>query len=137
MMARVFREADARQLGLPGRKSLEILSGQMGARGVTLRLVEIPVPQPGEIPRGPHFHTDCEECIFVLSGTGITYSESGEYPLAPRDTILLAAGEKHVTRNTGHDPLVLLCFFPSADIAKSTHESPAAGPTPSGFPGNR
>src|SRR2546429_4757037 len=52
-MARVFTQAEAKQLGLSGRKALEIVSGERGSRGVTLRLAEIPVPQPGETPRGP------------------------------------------------------------------------------------
>ena len=134
-MARVFNESDATQLGLPGRKSLEIVSGAKGSRAVTLRLVEIPVPRPEENLRGPHVHADCEECIFVLSGSGITYAESGEYQLRQHDTILLPAGEKHVTRNTGNETLVLLCFFPSPDIASGTHESSTGiGSDP---PGNR
>jgi quercetin dioxygenase-like cupin family protein len=121
-MARVYKQAEAKRLGLPGRTSLEIVSGEKGARGVTLRLVEIPVPAPGESPRGPHHHSDTEECIYVLSGRATTYADSGEYPLEAGDTMLMPAGEKHVTRNTGRQPLVLLCFFPVADVAKATEE---------------
>jgi quercetin dioxygenase-like cupin family protein len=121
-MARVFTPAEAKHLGLPGRKALEIVSGERGARGVTLRLVEIPVAQSGKISRGAHQHTDFEECIYVLAGRGTTSADSGEYPLKPGDTILIPPGEKHVTRNTGDEPLVLLCFFPVADISKATKE---------------
>jgi len=119
-MARVFTQAEAKQLGLPGRKSLEIVSGEKGALGITLRLAEIPASQPGESLRGPHQHSDHEECIYVLSGKGTTFADSGEYPLKPGDTLLIPPGEKHVTRNTGNEPLLLLCFFPVADIAKGT-----------------
>ncbi|MDP1717033.1 MAG: cupin domain-containing protein, partial [Burkholderiales bacterium] len=104
------------------RKSLEIVSGEKGSQAVTLRLVEIPAPQPGEAPRGPHYHQGFEECIFVMSGQGTTHADSGEYPLKAGDTILVPSGEKHVTRNTGSEPLVLLCFFPVADISKRTQE---------------
>lgn len=121
-MARVFPQAEAKQLGLPGRKALELVSGATGARRVTLRLVEIPVPQPGETPRPPHQHYDFEECVYVLSGHGATYADSGEFLLNPGDTLLMPAGEKHVTRNIGSEPLLLLCFFPVADIAQSTAE---------------
>lgn len=121
-MARVFTPAEAKRLGLPGRKALEIVSGEKGARGVTLRLVEIPVQQPGESLRGAHEHTDFEECIYVLAGRGTTLADSEEYPLKPGDTILIPPGEKHVTHNTGDEPLVLLCFFPVADIRKATNE---------------
>jgi mannose-6-phosphate isomerase-like protein (cupin superfamily) len=121
-MARVFTQAEAKQLGLPGRKALEIVSGEKGARGITLRLAEIPVPHPGETPRGSHHHYDFEECIYVLSGQGTTFADTGEYHLKPGDTLLIPPGEKHVTRNTGNKPLLLLCFFPVADITKGTQE---------------
>ena len=122
-MARVLTQAAAKQLGLAGRKSLEIVSGETGAQAVTLRLVEIPVAQPGEKPRGPHFHNGFEECIYVVAGEGCTEADSGKYPLKAGDTILIPSGEKHVTRNTGNEPLMLLCFFPVADISKRTQES--------------
>lgn len=121
-MARVLTQAEAKSMGLAGRKSLEIVSHEKGSQAVTLRLVEIPVPQPGEKPRGPHFHQGFEECIYVLSGQGTTQSDSGDHHLRAGDTILIPSGEKHVTRNTGSEPLVLLCFFPVNDIAKRTQE---------------
>jgi quercetin dioxygenase-like cupin family protein len=122
-MARVLTQEQARNLGLPGRKSLEIVSGEKGSRAVTLRLVEIAVPRSGDKPRGRHFHSDTEECIYVLSGEGRTESDSGDHGLKTGDTLLIPAGETHVTRNTGSEPLVLLCFFPVArvtnrDVAK-------------------
>jgi mannose-6-phosphate isomerase-like protein (cupin superfamily) len=121
-MAKLFKQSEAKQLGLPGRKALEIVSGARGSRNVTLRLAEIPVPQPGEPPRAAHHHNDFEECIFVLAGEGRTFADSGEYPLKPGDTLLMPAGEKHVTRNTGKEPLLLLCFFPVPDILEGTQE---------------
>ncbi len=122
-MTRVFTQSQAKKLGLPGRNSLEMVSGETGAKSVTLRLVEIPVPHPEETPREPHMHRDCEECIFVLSGQGTTHADSGEYPLKAGDAILISAGERHVTRNTGAEPLVLLCFFPLADITAGMQEN--------------
>ena len=115
-MARVIRRGEATDLGLPGRRSQEIVSGNGGARAVTLRRVEIPVPTAGEPPRERHFHSDCEECIYVLSGEGCTESDSGDHALRAGDTILIPAGEAHVTRNAGAEPLVLLCFFPAARV---------------------
>lgn len=121
-MAKVLTQAQAKSMGLPGRKSLEIVSGEKGSQAVTLRLVEIPVPRPGEALRGPHYHQGFEECIYVMSGEGCTEADSGKHRLKAGDTILIPPGEKHVTRNTGQEPLVLLCFFPVADISKRTAE---------------
>ncbi len=122
-MARVFTQADAKRLGLPGRTSLEIVSGPHGGASLTFRVVEIPVPQPGEARRNPHRHLGFEECIHVLAGEGVTWSPSGEYAVAAGDTILIPAGEPHVTRNTGTVPLMLLCFFPVPDIAPGTQDA--------------
>jgi mannose-6-phosphate isomerase-like protein (cupin superfamily) len=124
-MAKVLTQAQAKSMGLPGRKSLEIVSGEKGSLAVTLRLVEIPVPRPEETLRSPHFHQGFEECIYVMAGEGRTEADSGHYPLKAGDTILIPPGEKHVTRNTGTVPLVLLCFFPVADITKRTQEGKA------------
>ena len=124
-MARVFKQAEAKSMGLTGRKSLEIASAERGTQNVTLRLVEIPVPNPGDKLRGRHRHEGFEECIHVLSGDGCTETDSGQFPLKAGDTIVIPSGEMHVTRNTGGEPLVLLCFFPVGDVAARTRE-PAA-----------
>ncbi len=117
-MVRVIRSNEAKDLNLPGRKSLQIVSAEVGAAAVTLRLVEIPVALPGESPREPHRHTDFEECMYVLSGQGATRTASGETEVTAGDTILVSPGELHVTRNTGRTPLRMLCFFPTANCSE-------------------
>jgi oxalate decarboxylase/phosphoglucose isomerase-like protein (cupin superfamily) len=121
-MARVIAPADARKLGLPGRTSLEILSAAQGSKGVTLRMVEIPVRKPGDAPRGRHEHADFEECIYVLKGRGTTFAGDAELAVQAGDTIHIPPREAHVTHNTGDEPLVLLCFFPTADVSAGTEE---------------
>ncbi len=108
-----FRVAlgEAVDLDLPGRRSREIVSGNGGADS-TLRLVEISVPEPGAAPRPPHWHPDSEEVIHVLDGEGVTWVDGQEFPMRAGDTIRIAAGERHVTRNTGGAPLRMLCYFP-------------------------
>lgn len=124
-MATVFRQADSPQLKLPGRSATEMVSGPRGSKAVSLRVVEVPVPQPDETLRGPHVHTYFEECMYVLSGEGVTQTDTGSYPLKPGEAILVPAGEAHVTRNTGTVPLVLLCFFPAPEMTVGTHDVPA------------
>jgi mannose-6-phosphate isomerase-like protein (cupin superfamily) len=122
-MARVFTQGAAKSLGLPGRTALEIVSRETGASGITLRKVEIPVPSPDDSLRSRHVHNDFEECIYVLAGEGMTEADSGNYALKAGDTIVIPPGEKHVTRNMGSEPLVLLCFFPAGDIRQGTAET--------------
>ena len=57
-----------------------------------------------------------------MSGEGCTEADSGRHPLKAGDTILIPPGEKHVTRNTGGEPLVLLCFFAEPDVTARTTE---------------
>ncbi len=127
-MARVVTPDQAKRLGLAGRASFEIVSGEMGARNASVRLVEIPVAREGEPLRGPHVHHGFEECMYVLSGEGRTLTAAGAHPVRQGDTILVPSGEPHVTRNTGTVPLVLLCFFPAPDVGKFTEE--VSGPLP-------
>ena len=120
-MARLLKQSEAKRLGLPGRVSLQPVSGEIGSR-LTFRIAEIAPAKPGDAPRGPHLHDGFEECIYVLRGTGTTVAESGEIPLVPGDIVLIPPNEKHMTRNTGSEPLVLLCFFAEPDVSAGTTE---------------
>jgi len=122
-MARLLKQGGGKRLGLPGRTVLEMVSGEVGSK-LTFRVVEVPVQKPCETLRGPHLHHGYEECIYVLKGEGRTLSESGELSIKPGDVVLVPPEEKHVTRNTGSEPLVLLCFFPTPDIVASTESFP-------------
>ncbi len=117
-MVKIIHPSDAKDLNLPGRKSLEIVSREIGSAQVTLRLVEIPVAMAGDSPRKPHRHNDFEECMYVLSGQGATRTAEGEAHVEAGDTILVPTGELHVTRNTGDIPLRMLCFFPTANCSE-------------------
>src|ERR1700676_3772783 len=104
-MARVFTLVAAKLLGLPGRTALEIVSGEGGASGITLRKVEIPVSSLVDSPRSRHVHNDFEECIYVLAGEGMTEADIGNYALKAGDAIVIPPGEKHATQNRESNPL--------------------------------
>ncbi|MGA8322600.1 MAG: cupin domain-containing protein [Xanthobacteraceae bacterium] len=120
-MVQLLKRADAKLLDLPGRRSREAVSGAIGSR-MSFRIVEIAQQQISEEPRGPHLHRDFEECIYVLSGRGMMRAESGEYPVGVGDVLLVPPGEKHMTVNTGSEPLMLLCFFPVPNVGAGTTE---------------
>ena len=81
---------------------------------------------------GRHQHGDFEECIYVLKGRGTTYAGDAVLPVQAGDTIHIPPREAHVTRNTGDEPLVLLCFFPTADVSAGTQEGLPMPPQPAG-----
>ena len=124
-MAKVIALTDARAMDLPGRLSREIVGASGGATSSTIRLVEIEPDKPGVARRGPHVHHGFEECIHVLAGEGMTRTDDGEYPVQAGDTVLVPAGERHATYNTGPGVLRLLCFFPVSDIRPATVEFPS------------
>lgn len=121
-MVRVIAQKDARAMNLPGRRALEIVGLGAGSASSTMRLVEIDHDRPGAERRGPHVHHGFEECIHVLAGEGVTRTDAGEFPVAAGDTVLVPAGERHATYNTGSGVLRLLCFFPINDIRPGTEE---------------
>ena len=121
LMARLLKQSEAKKLGLPGRTSLEPVSGAIGSK-VRSASPRLRCRKPGDPPRGPHLHDGFEECIYVLKGTGTTVAESGEIPIKPGDIVLIPPNEKHMTRNTGTEPLVLLCFFAEPDVSAGTTE---------------
>ena len=104
---------------MPGRSALEVVSGKTGS-AITFRIVEIPVATSGEKPRGPHRHHGHEECIYVLRGEGSMECANGPLRVQAGDVLLVPPEEAHVTRNVGSEPLVLLCFFPTPDIVRTT-----------------
>ena len=121
-MVKVIALSEARAINLPGRNSREIVGANAGAESATVRLVEIAPEKPGELRRGPHVHFGFEECIHVLEGQGVTRTDAGEFRVVAGDTVLVPAGERHATYNTGSCILKLVCFFPVSDIRSRTRE---------------
>jgi quercetin dioxygenase-like cupin family protein len=121
-MAMRFRPEDGKALALPGRHSREVVAADVGASHATVRLVEVAPEVPGAPQRGPHVHDTFEECIHGLAGEGVMRTDAGALALSAGDTVLVPAGERHATSNTGAEALRLICFFPVNDIGPGTRE---------------
>jgi len=69
---------------------------------------------PGK--RNPvHFHPNCEEVLYVLSGQGRHSFDDRAVDLKAGMTIRIPAGVKHNMFNTGTEPLTALITFSSGD----------------------
>lgn len=66
-----------------------------------------------------HYHEN-EEAYFVLQGSGLMKLGSFEedIQLEPWLTVFMPANEPHYTKNTGNEPLVLLCSLAPPPTAK-------------------
>ena len=68
--------------------------------------------QPGASAKPPHSHNDCEEAIFILSGTGEMLLEGGESrPVKAGDFLLMRKNEIHMLTNTGREDMKAICFY--------------------------
>jgi hypothetical protein len=65
-MARVFTQSAAKSLGLPGRTALEIVSGEAGASGITLRKVRFLFPLLA-------IHREAATCTKILKNVSMCF----------------------------------------------------------------
>lgn len=116
----VVRAHDLDFAALPGRLSANPLAPGLDL-GSSVRVVRI---APG--PRTPHRHPRSAEVVYVVEGTGTAWEDDLPTPVAAGDLIMVPVGVPHATVAVGGSDLVLVCFFPDADLATNLEE--LAGP---------
>ena len=62
-----------------------------------------------------HFHPNCEEVLYIISGQGLHSYDGRAIPLKAGMAIRIPAGVKHNLVNTGADTLRTLVSFSSGD----------------------
>jgi len=80
--------------------------------------VSIAYVYPGEeLP--PHKHSN-EEAYFILQGEGIMTIEDYEEDINLKKhlSVFIPANKNHYTKNTGNEPLVLLCSLAPPPVTK-------------------
>jgi quercetin dioxygenase-like cupin family protein len=111
MKSKIIRKADAKVHTTPwGRLEWMVGSGEADY-GMTFGRVTF---KPGE-NNPAHLHPNCDEILFVVSGT-IEHSipEGGTTVLNAGDAILLPRNKFHRARNVGKDDAVCVVVFNSA-----------------------
>ena len=114
-MAIKITKSENKLLNLPGRMSCEVVTGSAVKSNISVRVVEIPAGVQ-QSKRSLHYHPNTDECIYVLEGTGRTETANESFDLQEGDSIIVSAGEKHRTLNSGNKILKLICFFPSSEV---------------------
>lgn len=100
---------------LPGRESADPLSGGTDI-DASVRVVRI---APG--PRRPHRHPFSGEVAYVVAGAGVAWEDGHRTAVAAGDLVVIARGVPHATV-AGEDGMVLVCFFPHADLRGNIEE---------------
>lgn len=101
---------------LPGRLSSNPLPAGLET-GCSVRVVRI---APGA--RTPHRHPRSEEIVYVAAGRGVAWEDGVSSPVGPGDVIAIPRGVPHATAAGGNGELVLICFFPDADLGSNLEE---------------
>ncbi|MGH3348808.1 MAG: cupin domain-containing protein, partial [Nocardioides sp.] len=107
----VVRHDDLDFARLPGRTSADPVPSGLGD-DYSVRVVRVPVGT-----RTPHLHPHSDEVTYVVSGSGNAWEGDQCTPVGPGDLVFVPRGTAHATVATGHEDLVLLCFFPRPDLA--------------------
>ena len=63
----------------------------------------------------PHYHPNCEEILYVLSGTCEHTYDDQRFQLGPGDSIRVPAGVKHQAINNGWEPIRAIISFSAGD----------------------
>jgi mannose-6-phosphate isomerase-like protein (cupin superfamily) len=73
-----------------------------------------------------HLHPNCEELMYILSGTGTTRIDDKVVSLQPGDLVRIPAGVLHQATASGSGPLIAVISYSSGDrqvlINGATHE---------------
>ena len=84
-----------------------LIDKKMGAPHFAMR--HFTIAPGGNTP----FHThDWEHEVYGLSGSGVAVGEAGEKPFGPGVWVYMPPGEKHQFRNTGSEPMTMICMVP-------------------------
>jgi mannose-6-phosphate isomerase-like protein (cupin superfamily) len=83
------------------------LAGMPTGNSVNQSLAEATVPPGAETHE--HYHGVSEEIYFFTGGSGVMKLGDEEAEVSAGDTVVIPPGTPHGLRNTGAEPLKLLC----------------------------
>lgn len=111
-----FEEVPATEVPAPasGVRVRWLIDEKSGAPNFAMRHFEI--APGGHTPLHTH---DWEHEVFILAGSGVVVGNDGESRFASGDVIFMPGGEEHQFRNTGTEPVSMLCLVPLSSKQKN------------------
>ena len=68
--------------------------------------------EPGRSVGGPeNYHSESDQWLFVVSGTGVATVDGTEERIEAGDLVRIAAGERHGVANDSDEPLKTVNFY--------------------------
>jgi quercetin dioxygenase-like cupin family protein len=104
-----FTDVPASEVPAPavGVKIRWLIDANTGAPHFAMRHFEI--APGGNTPLHTH---GWEHEVFILGGSGVVAHADGDTPFAAGDVIFMPGDEEHQFRNTGSEPVTMLCLVP-------------------------
>jgi len=107
-----YRDVVAEEVG-QGAKDAKIrwlITEKDGAKTFIMRHFEI---APGGFT--PLHEHAWEHELYILKGTGTVVGGKGEEAFKPGDFVFMPGGERHQFKNTGKEPVNMLCLIPARE----------------------
>ncbi len=108
-----IHEKDVPGVSLPGRVLHWVVSREQGlpSDGCTFCVMYV---QPKQTVSPAHSHPDCEELIYVVSGSGHVYVDGEIVAVREGSAVLFSKDSVHMVRNSGDTEMKVACFFSEA-----------------------
>jgi quercetin dioxygenase-like cupin family protein len=110
MIVKPIVDYEQNEVDMPGAEAVRmrvLIGPEQDARNFYMRHFEI---DPGG--HTPHHQHNYEHEILVLAGQGVAKSEQGDRLLKAGDVVWVPPSERHQFRNTGPEPLQIICLIP-------------------------
>ena len=106
---RIIHESEAVEEKRPGRYMRWLASSSvLGSEMLSSCLIRV---LPGETVLPAHAHTQGEELIYIISGTGSVLVDGKVGAVKNGSTVLFPRKAVHMLRNDGTDEMKVICFF--------------------------
>ncbi len=98
--------AVAKSVQIAGGSGFRVLAGSQRSQAA-----EMTLPPRGSTGGADNRHTDSDQWVFVVSGTGTAVVEDAELGLSPGMLLLIEAGEAHELKSGAVEPLVTVNIY--------------------------
>jgi mannose-6-phosphate isomerase-like protein (cupin superfamily) len=106
---KVIHETDVEEKKIPGRFIRWIADDKtLQPKHLSSCVIRV---LPGETVQPAHAHTEGEELIYIMSGTGQVWVNGEIQPMRTGTAVLFEQGQVHMIRNVGDEEMKVICFF--------------------------
>ena len=116
MSVPLVHENDVAEVELPGRHMRWLVNReQLNAAHLSTCVIRV---APGETVKPAHAHTNGEEVIYIIRGSGRVMVDDAVATVTEGTAVLFPQGSVHMLQNNGSEEMKVICFFaPASDLS--------------------